>query len=371
MKFTCEKAVLSEAISVCIHAVATKSTISVLEGLLLTANDTLTLCGYNFKTGIKKSISADITETGSIVLNAKIFNDIVRKLPDSTVEITCDEHFMTTIRCGMSEFNLIGASPEEFPELPDVEKNDGIALSCRLLRSMIDHTVFAVSDNENKPIHTGSLFEIQDNKLTVVSVDGYRLAMSQEEIQNESDRQLSFVAPGETLKEVSRILPDSDEELIHIYPERKHALFEIDGTLITTRLLEGEFLNYRNAIPNDCTIKLEIDVKSVINCVERVSLIISERLKNPVRCCFEDESLKISCITSLGRAYDECPIPHCPEKIEIGFNNRYLLDALRACPEEKVMLELKSSLNPCVIRPVEGEKFLYLVLPVRLKADQA
>lgn len=369
MKFTCEKAVLSEAISVCIHAVASKSTISVLEGLLITAKDDLTLCGYNFKTGIKKTFSANISETGSIVLNAKIFNDIVRKLPDDIIEITCDDHYMTTIRCGMSEFNILGASPEEFPELPSVEKTNGINLSCRLLRSMIDHTVFAVSDNENKPIHTGSLFEIEQNNLTVVSVDGYRLAMSREEVQNEKEQTLSFVVPGETLKEVSRILPDSDDTIVHIYPERKHALFEIDGTLITTRLLEGEFLNYRNAIPTDCTIKLEIDVKAIINCVERVSLIISERLKNPIRCCFEDDSLKISCITSLGRAYDECPIAHCPEKIEIGFNNRYLLDALRACPEEKVMLELKSSLSPCVIRPVEGEKFLYLVLPVRLKAD--
>lgn len=370
MKFTCEKAVLSEAISICIHAVASRSTITVLEGLLITAADQLTICGYNFKTGIKKTFSADISEKGSIVLNAKIFNDIVRKLPDDIIEIHCDEHYMTTIRCGMSEFNILGASPEEFPELPNVEKNKSIHLSCHLLRSMIDHTVFAVSDNENKPIHTGSLFEIQQNDLTVVSVDGYRLAMSKETVTNDTGSNLSFVVPGETLKEISRILPDSDEETVHIYPERKHALFEIDGTWITTRLLEGEFLNYRNAIPSDCHIKLEIDVKSIIDCVERVSLIISERLKNPVRCCFEDESLKISCVTSLGRAYDECPIPHCPEKIEIGFNNRYLLDALRACPEEKVLLELKSSLSPCVIRPVEGEKFLYLVLPVRLKADR-
>ena len=370
MKFSCEKAVLSEGISTCIHAVAAKSTISVLEGLLLTAQDQLTMCGYNFKTGIKKTVSADISEQGSIVLNAKIFNDIVRKLPDDIIEISCDEHYMTTIRCGMSEFNIIGASPEEFPELPNVEKQNSIDLPCRLLRNMIENTVFAVSDNENKPIHTGSLFEIDQNTMTVVSVDGYRLAMSREEVANPQQNTLSFVVPGETLKEISRILPDSEELIAHIYPEKKHALFEIEGTLITTRLLEGEFLNYRNAIPTDYSIDLEIDVRSIINSVERVSLIISERLKNPIRCCFEEESLKISCITSLGRAYDECPIPNCPEKIEIGFNNRYLLEALRACPADKVILQLKSSLSPCVIRPVEGEKFLYLVLPVRLKADQ-
>ncbi|WP_458863106.1 DNA polymerase III subunit beta [Acidaminobacterium chupaoyuni] len=370
MKFSCEKAVLSEAISTCIHAVSTKSTIAVLEGLLISVGTSqVTMCGYNFKTGIRKTFSANIAEKGDIVLSAKILSDIVRKLPDDLIEISADDHFMTTIHCGLSEFNILGASAEEFPELPDVVKQNGISLPCSTLKNMIANTVFAVSDNENKPIHTGSLFEVAAKELTVVSVDGYRLALAREAVECSEKQTLNFVVPGETLKEINRILPESDDQMVAIYPERKHALFEIEDTLITTRLLEGEFLNYRNAIPEDNPIHLTIDVKNIIDCVERVSLIISERLKNPVRCCFEEESLKISCTTTLGRAYDECRISPCPEKIEIGFNNRYLLDALRACPEDQVLLELKSSLSPCVIRPLEGNKFLYLVLPVRLKAE--
>lgn len=369
MKFSCEKAVLADAISVCIHAVSSKSTISVLEGLLITANENVTMCGYNFKTGIKKYFSADIAETGTIVLNAKIFSDIVRKLSDDIIEISVDDHYMTTIKCGMSEFNIIGASSEEFPDLPSVEKLNGITLDCKTLGSMIDKTVFAVSDNENKPIHTGSLFEIDGNSLTVVSVDGYRLALSRETIKPTSEGNSSFVVPGETLKEISRILPDNEEKTVVIYPSTKHALFEFEDTIITSRLLEGEFLNYKNAIPTDFVVALEVDKKSIIDSVERVSLIISERLKNPIRCCFEDNSLKISCITTLGRAYDECKIPNCSEKIEIGFNNRYLIDALRACPDENVVLQLKNSLSPCVIMPKEANNFLYLVLPVRLKAE--
>lgn len=368
MKFSCEKALLSAAVSVASRAVAAKSSIPAMEGILVEAGTELRLTGYNLETGIQAQVPSEIIQTGSLVLPARLFGEIVRNLPDDVVVVSSQE-YTVHIQCGPSKYKILATDAEEFPELPSVDQQNSLTISQSVLRSMIGQTLFAVSDNESRPVHTGSLFEIEGESLTVVSVDGYRLAMSQEEIQNPSGRQLSFVAPGETLKEVSRILPDSDDELIHIYPERKHALFEIDGALITTRLLEGEFLNYRNAIPTDCSIRLEIDVKSIINCVERVSLIISERLKNPIRCCFEDESLKISCVTSLGRAYDECPIPKCPEKIEIGFNNRYLLDALRACPEDKVMLELKSSLSPCVIRPVEGEKFLYLVLPVRLKAE--
>lgn len=369
MKFSCEKSILADAISVCIHAVSTKSTITVLEGLLITADADILLCGYNFKTGIRKRFNADISKSGSIVLNAKIFSDIVRKLSDDFVEISVDDHFMTTIKCGMSEFNIVGAAPQEFPELPSIEKLNGITLGCKTLCSMIENTVFAVSDNENKPIHTGSLFEISENTLAVVSVDGYRLALARETIKTDAEENAAFVVPGETLKEISRILPDNDEKTVTIYPDKKHALFEFEDTIITTRLLEGEFLNYKNAIPTDYEIALEVDKKTIIDCVDRVSLIISERLKNPIRCCFEDNSLKISCVTALGRAYDECSIPVCPEKIEIGFNNRYLLDALRACPDEKILIELKSSLTPCIIKPKEGESFLYLVLPVRLKAE--
>lgn len=369
MRFSCEKSLLNDAISVCIHAVASKSSIPALEGILITAKSNVSMCGYNFKTAIQKSFDADVTETGVAVINARVFSDIVRKLPDDIIEISIDEKLMTTIKCGASEFNIMATPAEEYPELPDVDSEVGVRVRNSVLRDMISRTSFAISDNENKPIHTGSLFEVEDKCLTVVSVDGYRLAVRRAECENLRHGAFQFVVPGDTLREISRILPE-DDEMATICPEQKHALFQFNGTLVTTRLLEGEFLNYRSAIPTDQPIKLEIDVRSFIEAVERVSLIISERLKNPVRCLFDGASLKLSCITALGRSYDEVAIPDCPEPIEIGFNNRYLLDALKAVDNETCILELKSGLSPCVLRPVEGNDFTYLVLPVRLKAGE-
>ena len=369
MRFSCEKAILNDAISVCIHAVASKSSIAALEGLLITAESTVSMCGYNFKTAIQKSFDADVSEKGVAVINARVLSDIVRKLPDDVIEISVDEKLMATIKCGASEFNIMASAAEEYPDLPDVDSDAGVKVRNSVLRDMISRTSFAISDNENKPIHTGSLFEVEDLSLTVVSVDGYRLAIRRAECENLRHGAFHFVVPGDTLREISRILPE-DDDFTTICPERKHALFQFSGTLVTTRLLEGEFLNYRSAVPADQPIRLEIDVRSFIESVERVSLIISERLKNPVRCLFDGNSLKLSCITALGRSYDELPIPNCPEPIEIGFNNRYLLDALKAVSDEKCILELKSGLSPCVFRPIEGDEYTYLVLPVRLKAGE-
>lgn len=369
MRFSCEKSILNDAISVCIHAVASKSSIPALEGLLITADTAVSMCGYNFKTAIQKNFDADITERGSAVINARIFSDIIRKLPDDIIEISVDDRLMTTIKCGVSEFNIMSTSAEEYPDLPSVDSDAGVRISNSMLRDMILRTSFAISDNENKPIHTGSLFEVEDEQLTIVSVDGYRLAIRKAECQNLRHSGFHFVVPGDTLRELSRILPEDDEPTT-ICPEQKHALFQFDNTVVTTRLLEGEFLNYRSAVPADQPVKLEIDVKTVIAAVERVSLIISERLKNPVRCLFDEHGLKLSCITALGRSYDEIELAPCPEPIEIGFNNRYLLDALRAVENDTCLLELKSGLSPCVLRPLEGDAFTYLVLPVRLKAGE-
>ena len=226
-----------------------------------------------------------------------------------------------------------------------------------------------MGDNENKPIITGSLLETEGRIFRMVSVDGYRLAVRQAEIEAGGDEHFSFVVPGETLKELSRILPDSDDRC-SIYPQQKHALFSFDDTRVTTRLLEGEFLNWRAAIPGEQPFRVKVNRSQIINAIERVSLIISERLKNPVRCTFEGETLKLSCVTALGRSYDECPVGFCPEKLEIGFNNRYILDALRACPDDDFILGLKSSLSPCTMEPLEGEAYKNLVLPVRLKAGE-
>lgn len=369
MRFSCEKEILNEAIAVCIHAVGTKATSPVMEGLLLSADSFVTMSGFNYKTGIQRSFPASVYEPGSAVINAKILQDIVRKLPDDIVEIMVDERLMSTIKCASSEFNIIASDAKEFPELPAVAKEDTLSIPCPALKDMIGGTLFAVCENENKPIITGSLFETEGNVLRMVSVDGYRLAVRQVELETAPPRPFSFVVPGETLKEIYRILPDEDEACI-ISPQRKQALFEFSGTLVNTRLLEGEFLNWKAAIPQEQPVNIRLNKSELIDAVERVSLIISERLKNPVRCLFEGTSLKLSCITALGRSYDECRIPDVGTEIEIGFNNRYLLDALRACPDDDFVLGLKSGLSPCTIKPAEGEKFLYLVLPVRLKAGE-
>ena len=298
----------------------------------------------------------------------KTLASIVKNLPDDIVEIAVDDKLLASISCGSYQSALSAFDAAEFPELPQVEKSQAIAISNSTLKSMISDTIHAISDNENKPIHTGSLFDLKDTTLSVVSVDGYRLAIRREIIENPKNNAFHFVIPGDTLKEVIRILPD-DEEITYLYPERKYALFEIGGTVVTTRLLEGEFLNYQAAIPQDFPIQLKVERDEITRAVERASLmIVSDRLKNPIRCVFEDTTLKLSCVTTRGSSYEEIRIPECPEMVEIGFNNRYLLDALKACEDEECVIQLKSGLSPCLITPVEGDKYLYLVLPVRLKA---
>ncbi len=369
MRFSCEKSILNEAVSVCLHAVSSKSSTPILEGLLIVAEQNVQMSGYNYKLGIKKTFDASVYEKGQIVINAKLLSDIIRKMPDEIIEIYADEKLMVTIKCRSSQFNLVGSNASEFPELPKVTKNTSISIANTLLRDMISGTVFAVSDNENKPIHTGSLFEIEQNSLSLISVDGYRLAVRREAAAGFSDSPMKFVVPGESLREIARILPDDDQPCV-IYPERKHALFEFDATTVITRLLEGEFLNYRAAIPVDHPVSLTLNRGDLMTAIDRVSLIISERLKNPIHFVFDGPVLKLSCVTALGRSYDEVTIPECPEKIEIGFNNRYLLDALKATPDDEIVLELKSGLSPCNIRPKEGDAYLYMVLPVRLKAGE-
>lgn len=371
MRFTCEKSALAEAVSICSHAVGVKSASAVMEGLLLESGaGNVLISGFNYKTSIQREIDADIRRHGRVVLNARILFDIVRRLPAETVEIDVDDRLMATIRGGASEFQLIASDPEDFPEMPEVNFSECFQLSSGLLREMISGVLFAVGDNENKPIITGSLMEVSDRLFRMVGVDGYRLAVRQEEIECPQEESFRFVVPGEALKEIARILPDSDDSLCTIYPQRKHALFAFDRTRITTRLLEGEFLNWRAAVPTEQPIQLKLNRSNLISAVERVSLIISERLKNPVRCTFEGSKLKLCCVTALGRSYDEIDIPDCGTTLEIGFNNKYLLDALRACQDEEFVLGLKGALSPATLTPAEGDRYTYLVLPVRLKAGE-
>ena len=370
MKFSCEKALLQAAISTTSRAVSPKSSIPALEGILLEAGNDLRLTGYNLETGIRTIVPADIREEGTLVLGARLFGEIVRKLPDDIVTFQ-SENYMVNIKCGMSEFNILGTDPEEFPELPTVEYQNSLILPQSRLKAMISQTLFAVSDNESRPIHTGSLFEVDSNGLTIVSVDGYRLALRHEAIdKKEGAETFSFVVPGAALSEVEKICSDVDEPA-SVTQGARHVMFKVGDTMLVSRRLEGEFLAYRQAIPRNNTIHVEGETRALLSSIDRVSLIISDKLKSPLRCVFDSNLLKISTKTAIGDAYDECSPCGDGGGLEIGFNNKYLMDALKAAPADKVRLELTTGVSPCVILPTEGEEnFLYMVLPVRLKAGE-
>lgn len=371
MKFSCDKELLNEMIIMASRAVAVKAANPLLDGILLEANlNGLTFTGYNMSMAIRTTTNeSDTIEDGSIVLNARLFGDIVRKLPSDIVYLECDSELRTTIKCGRAVFNLVASAADDYPALPEVEQNREIKIPAGVLKSMISQTIFAVSDNEAKPIHTGCLFETEGARLNVVAVDGYRLSVRREDLPEPPSDDFHFVVPGSSLREVERVLGDDDEP-ISIFPDDKHILFSIGGTTMISRLIDGEFLNYRAAIPAAFEHVVTANRSELITCVERVSLIVSEKLKNPVRMVFDGNTIKMSCITTIGKSYDECQIEGEINDLEIGFNNRYLLDAFRAASDETLVLSLKGPLNPMIITPTEGDKYTYLVLPVRLKANE-
>ena len=368
MKFSCEKALLSAAVSVTSRAVAVKSSIAAMEGILVEAGDQLKLTGYNLETGIQATVPAEIKEKGSLVLSARLFGEIVRKMPDDIV-VFSSNGYMVNIKCGMSEFNILGTDAEEFPELPSVDAQSHIYIGQATLRSMIAQTLFAISDNESRPIHTGSLFEVENEKLTVVSVDGYRLALRRENVTRlEGTNKFHFVVPGAALSEIEKICSGEDE--VVITEGLRHIMFQTGDVMLVCRRLEGEFLPYKNAIPRNNPIAVECDTRALLSCLERVSLIISEKLKSPLRCKFSDGMVDINTKTAIGDAADQCPIKGDGKDLEIGFNNKYLMDALKNAPADRLRLEFNSGVAPCVILPTEGEEnFIYMVLPVRLKAN--
>ena len=372
MKFSCEKAILQAAVTTAGRVVNPKSPIQALEGVLIEAGgDSLSVSGYNLETGIITCVPAGVPEGGAIVLSARLLGEILRRMPDDMVSISaqgCAVH----IQCGPTSFDIMGSSDEDFPELPQVDEGRGLKMAQGALRSMIGQTAFAVSDNESRPIHTGSLFEVDDTGLTVVSVDGYRLALRHEAVEEKKGADaFSFVVPGSALNEVEKICADSDEPAAITQGDR-HVTFEIGGTLLVARRLEGEFLNYRQTIPRNNAIVLEAEAADLQRSIDRASLIINEKLKSPLRCKFEDGSLSITSKTAIGAAFDRCPIAGDGKGLEIGFNNRFLMDAVKAAPAQRVRLELNTPTSPCLILPREGEEdsFLYMVLPVRLRAGE-
>ncbi len=349
------------------RAVSSKSSVPALEGILIkTQENEITLCGYDLELGMTTKIEASVEEKGSVILSARLFGDIVRRLPADMVSVSVDPKNITTIKSGPAEFSIVGIPAEEYPELPTITGETSIKIAHNVLKSMIRQTIFAVAESDAKPVHTGTLFELGKNKIRLISVDGYRLALREETAKCEEE--ITFVVPGKTLSEVLKLLEDDDTEL-EILIGRRHILFQIGSYCVISRLLEGEFLDYKAAIPASSTSEVIVSTRSFINSVERVSLLITDRLKSPVRCQFEDNEIRVSCSTAIGRANDQLDANITGSNVEMGFNNRYLLDALRNTEGDEVKIQLNGALSPMKVLPREGDAFLFLVLPVRLKNE--
>lgn len=367
MKIRCNRSELMEALSVVSRAAAAKSPLPVIEGIYLKASQSgLYLCCYNLDMGIAKTISASVSETGSVVLPIRLC-DIVRKLPADFVEISCDDKLVTSIKSGASDFSIIGIRADEFPELPTVDSEHSITIEQKRLRSMLTQTAYAISTSDVNPIYKGALFETEPGVMRIVTLDGYRLAIRREEIDQQES--YSFVVPGKTLSEVTKVLEESDEE-VEINVAKHNIVFYINGYSIISRLLSGEFLDYRTTFTTDYNFEVRIKTSALIAGVERMSLVISESYRSPVRCVFGGDKVKLSCETPIGRADDEISCRSDFADIEIGFNNKYMIDAFRAVDTDEVLLRINTGEKPVQVLPPEGDSFLFLLLPVRLSAKQ-
>lgn len=368
MKLSCEKYLLQSACGIASRAAAGKSPIPALEGLLLQASDRLTVTGYDLKKGIYTQLEAEVKEQGSVVVGARLFGEMIRRLPDGIVTISTDINNNVNVKCGKSEFNFMGISPEDYPEMPVVDGVNNIALPQKILGSMINQTIFAVADNDMRPIYTGTLFDIEGEELTLVSVDGYRLAKRSEKLESAKMENCSFVVPGSALADIERICGDS-EELVKISVGAKHISFSIGETVVVSRRLEGEFLNYKKSIPDSFKYTVKVDRGEFMSAIDRVALIVSERNTSPVRMSFNDGNIDCLCVTPIGRAEDVCTCEGSGDGLQIGFNDRYLKDALKAAAKEELNVCLNSASSPCIITAADGSNnFTYMILPVRLHA---
>ena len=367
MRFTCEKSMLVTGLNITGRTVAQKSSLSVIEGILCKAGLGLSLTGYNMETAITYQIEAEVADPGECILPARLFGDIVRRLPEGPVTVVVDDNFKVSIRSGYASFTISAENAEDYPELPDVGSGRSVSVPQSALKDLISGTIFAVSENQGRPIHTGGKFEVEDTAVSAIAVDGFRLARKTYHMEESTGRTMSFVVPAQGLKEVEKILSDTDDAAAFTLGQ-KHILYQIGSATIICRLLEGEFLDWRRVVPTNCPIKLTAHVGDLTSSIERVGLIVSEKYKSPVRCVFGNQVLNMRTNTTIGAAEDQCSIAGDGKELEIGFNVRYLADALKAVPSEEVVLELTNSLSPIVLTPAEEKyDYAYMVLPVRIK----
>lgn len=367
MKFTCDKSVLMDGINIVSKAVAPKSNVPALEGIMVCADDILKLTGNDLEIGIECKIEANIIKKGSCVFNSKIFSDIIRSLPQGVVEVELNtDDYTTIIKCQTTYFEIKATASDEFPEISFINRDNNFKISEAKLKSMIRQTSFSLGTNENRYILTGSLFEIDNDRLSMIAVDGFRLAIRKEKIESNGIVH-NMVVPGKTLSELSKLLKDSNET-VNIFYNDKNVLFEIENYIVVSRLLEGEFVNYNQILPREYAIGVKTQTVPLVRALERVSLIISsdDNIKSPALFNLKDNKITISCSSSIGKVLDNIEAQISGTELEIGFNYKYMLEATKATEVEEIFIELNTPLSPCVIRPTEGEDFIYIILPVRI-----
>lgn len=365
MKIYCNTDDLSNAVNIVSKAVSSKSSIPYLEGVLLEAEcDRLYLTGNDLEICIKTSIPCNISEEGKIVLNCKMLSDIIRKLPKDVCEIKT-ENAAVVISCLNSDYRIIGLGANEYPSIPEIEVTSSIRIPSPVLKDMISRTSFAISQKPDRKVLTGSLFEMDGDCLTIVAVDGYRMAL-RKEFLNEKCKVGKFIIPGKAENEIVKIISDNEEDIIEVGFCDKYAVFENDTFTMITRLIDGEFFAYKQVIPSEFKINTTVGTGEFVKTVSRVEPIIDDVSKNPVRLILSENKLKIKCVTSLGSVNDNFNVEYNGEDFEIGFNYRYLYDAISRCGDESTVLRMNSPLNPLIISGENDDTYLFMVLPVQL-----
>ena len=367
MKLICSKSNLLRGVNIVSKAVPTRTTMAILECILIDAStNEIKLMANDMELGIETKIEGDILERGVIALDAKIFSEIVRKLPDNDVTIETDSTFKTVITCEKAKFNIIGKSGDDFSYLPYIEKNDSIVMSQFTLKEVIRQTIFSISDNDNNKMMTGELFEVNGNELKVVSLDGHRVSIRKLELKESYDHK-KVIVPGKALLEISKILSGEMESMVNIFFTRNHMVFEFDSTTVVSRLIEGEYFRIEQMLSSDYETKVRINKREFLSCIDRATLLVKEGDKKPIIINIEDGNMELSISSGLGSMNEDIFIEKEGKDLLIGFNPKFLIDALRVIDDEMVTLYLVNPKAPCFIKD-ETETYIYLILPVNFNS---
>ena len=363
MKLICKKTNLLNGVQIVSKAVPSKTTMQILECILIDATKgNITLTANDMELGIETIIEGDIIEQGIIAIDAKIFLEIIRKLPDNDVTIETDDNYQIMITCEKSKFNISGKSGEDFSYLPLIEKNEAVIVSQFTLKEVIRQTIFSISDNDNNKLMTGELFEIKENELKVVSLDGHRISIRKIELKNNYDS-LKVVVPGKTLNEISKILTGEADKDVSIYFTDKHILFEFDDTIVVSRLIEGEYFKIDQMLSSDYETKVRINKKEFLSCIDRATLLVKEGDKKPIIINITDTEIELKINSSIGSMNENIDIEKQGKDLMIGFNPKFLIDALKVIDEEEIDIYLVNPKAPCFIKDSK-ESYIYLILPV-------